>query len=348
MKKIGVLTFHDVPNFGAILQAWSLVQLLRDLGGNVELINYKPASLISKFHRGGLRRFLPSYGAFRRRSFVKRHLPVGQKCSDRKMVREYVQRSDFDILVCGSDQIWMMDDSIGFDPIFFLDFPEGLRIRKVSFAPSCGSMQSFGRNASQVRQLLSCFDAISVRDRHTATVLTNLGVENSVEVVDPTLIADFTPFISSTTSLKERYLAIVGPSNNSMEHAAKQIASRLNLRILALGTKAKCADIGKRFVNPGEWANYIANAEFVVTSLFHGVMLSIKFHRNFIAIPASGREQKISDALLRFGLSERLQKVDMPFEFDSDNIRLEYSSAREQIESSVALSIKFLAEAICD
>ena len=40
MKKIGILTFHRANNYGALLQAYALKQILLRLNNFVDIINY--------------------------------------------------------------------------------------------------------------------------------------------------------------------------------------------------------------------------------------------------------------------------------------------------------------------
>lgn len=42
MKKIGILTFHWATNYGAVLQSYALQEALKELGYEVQIINYKP------------------------------------------------------------------------------------------------------------------------------------------------------------------------------------------------------------------------------------------------------------------------------------------------------------------
>src|SRR5690606_18538771 len=41
LMKIGVLTFHNVPNFGAFLQAYALKRVVESFGHEVQIINLK-------------------------------------------------------------------------------------------------------------------------------------------------------------------------------------------------------------------------------------------------------------------------------------------------------------------
>ena len=40
MKKVGILTFHDAHNYGAVLQAYALKKYLINLGLDATIINY--------------------------------------------------------------------------------------------------------------------------------------------------------------------------------------------------------------------------------------------------------------------------------------------------------------------
>ena len=40
--KIGILTFHCAVNYGAVLQAYALQEILRSLGHEVYVIDYRP------------------------------------------------------------------------------------------------------------------------------------------------------------------------------------------------------------------------------------------------------------------------------------------------------------------
>ena len=39
--KYGILTFHNIPNIGALLQAYSLCKAVRSFGADCEIIDYK-------------------------------------------------------------------------------------------------------------------------------------------------------------------------------------------------------------------------------------------------------------------------------------------------------------------
>ncbi len=98
MKRVGVLTFHHVHNFGAVLQAWSLSSAVRQLGHKVDVINYQPV-IGHSARRKGWRRFVPSLGKLQMDRFVRRHMPVsGAPLITPDAVDAHVDGQDYDAL----------------------------------------------------------------------------------------------------------------------------------------------------------------------------------------------------------------------------------------------------------
>lgn len=49
MKKIGILTFHKSINYGSVMQAFALSDLLIKRGYDVDIIDYEPASYSTQY-----------------------------------------------------------------------------------------------------------------------------------------------------------------------------------------------------------------------------------------------------------------------------------------------------------
>ena len=49
-KKIGILTFHRVSNYGAVLQAYALETALKNLGADCEIIGYQNSILTEQYN----------------------------------------------------------------------------------------------------------------------------------------------------------------------------------------------------------------------------------------------------------------------------------------------------------
>lgn len=347
VPKVGLITFHHVPNFGAFLQAWSLVQVMQGLGCDVEVIDYRPPALERKGRRKGWKAYVPSLGGWRMRRFMTRQLPLTPVCTTRQEVAALVQNRRYDRLVCGSDQVWMKDDYLRFDPTYYLDVNGSTSTRCISYAPSCGSMRSYGEDGPEVKRLLSRFHAVSARDQKTIDILNSVGITDVTHVVDPTLLADFRP-LTGDRPLSEDHVAVVGPMDPASARFARCVADQLRCPLVALGTRCPTADREKRFIHAGEWVRDVSRARLVLTSLFHGAALSIRFRKPFIALDAGGRGFKLVDLLTRFGLEDRfLQRgEDGRYSHPPRLLDMSYEGAEGRLKSSVEHSMAYLRAAL--
>ena len=46
MQKIKMLTFHNAENYGAMLQAYALKEILKELGLNAQFVNYENKKIL--------------------------------------------------------------------------------------------------------------------------------------------------------------------------------------------------------------------------------------------------------------------------------------------------------------
>lgn len=346
MPLTGVITFHHVPNFGAFVQAWSLVQAIQKCGHLVEVVDYRPTAHMEKFRRKGLKSWRPSLGRWRMKRFMHQNLPLSPTVRTPAEVDALVRDGRYDTLVCGSDQVWLIDGVLPFDRTYFLGVGEGQPLRRISYAPSCGNIDSFGDDAKEVGRLLRDLDHVSVRDENAMRLVTQLGISDAQQVVDPSLIADLDPLVGPNPHHR-KYIAVVGGMNPAAGRLVEAISTRRQLDVVAVGTRCSAAHCEKRFINPGEWVNWIAHAEGVVTSLFHGAAVSIALRRPFLAIDAGGRAFKLTDLLGRFNLeSHFVSQCDGEYPGDDGWLDLNYSESGEVIQSAVEQSRLFLRKAL--
>lgn len=349
MKSAGIITFHQVFNFGAVLQAWSLVQILRRLGHEPVVIDYRPRTREPMRDRRGMRRFVPSVGLLRMQRFVQEQLPLTQTLRTAEDMQAHLSQAGYAALVCGSDQVWLIEDRHGFERAYFLDFEDVGGARRLSYAPSAGNSESFGQHTQAVRRALARFDAVSARDLNTLRLLRTVGIDNAVHVVDPTLLADFESIVTPPWR-KRRYVAVVGPTNAAAQSLIVDVARRLDAKIVAVASRCEVADVKRPFASPDEWVGAIARADFVVTSLFHGAALAIRFRKPFLALGTASRGFKITDLLARFGLSDRFLAPRSDGKYDATGLELElsYGQAEALIQNQVSASMTYLRGALGD
>lgn len=99
--KIGVLTYFNVPNFGAQLQTFSTVGYLKRKGHDPVVINWVPADLEAMYARRVSSAQLQAH-----KDFVAAYLPVTPLCRTEEEVIKVVDESSLDGMIHGSDALF--------------------------------------------------------------------------------------------------------------------------------------------------------------------------------------------------------------------------------------------------
>ena len=140
--KIGILTVHAADNYGAVLQCRCLYEVLKTLGHDVSVIDYRPEYLTAPYRLWNNRYLkhpmtmlkvsanLP--GALRRKKSFDAFVSA--------MKLSPVGESGFDAIIYGSDQIWNRNITKGLDPVFFAAAPFAASARNISYAASDGNI----------------------------------------------------------------------------------------------------------------------------------------------------------------------------------------------------------------
>lgn len=125
MGKIGILTFHEADNYGAILQAYALYKTV-DKSASVEVVNYHNRFIIEqvrKISQGNIIRKaigvlfkIRKHMAFQR--FSKRNINIS-KGYDISTIKEC--NHEYDAVFIGSDQVWNIECTDS-DRTYFGDF----------------------------------------------------------------------------------------------------------------------------------------------------------------------------------------------------------------------------------
>ena len=291
---------------------------------------------------------MPSLGRIRIERFVRKHVPVTpQTFATPAEIDAYLAGSDYDCLICGSDQVWLIYDHQGVDAPYFLGVGPETGLRRVSYAPSAGPMQSFGAFRDEVAPLLARFDALSVRDSNTGAAVADLGIGAEVtRVVDPTLIADFSPLVSGTPRRDE--IVVVGKTNAAADDYIRFAAQSLGCKVRAVGTRSEAADLQRPFASPIEWLGHVGHARLVITSLFHGAAVSMALRTPFVALDCGGRAFKLEDLCGYLGVPERLLLTQDTGGYAQDPalLGMSYAALDGRLRDEARASTAFLEEAI--
>ncbi len=314
--KIGVLTFHHVYNYGAVLQSYATLKFLRDQGFDAEIIDVRPFSRerpeIAKYNKI-TRRFVKSLR-------LDRLIPIEEKSrkfdefrsKDLNMsahfrsVQDYISHgSGVDAIVVGSDQVWGSRFGVRALNEYFLKNVED-SVLKISYAACCGSASVSRDLLKNYQDAMLDFDALSVRDGFSRSAITDVCGRSPEIVVDPTLLIDWdheSQDRSKMSTMENNYFFYYGQSKNG-DIAAARLESVFNVPVMkcAMETDAR-AKFGDGELGPWDWISSIRRSKFVVTKSFHGLMFALVFKKPVIVVPSSFRSSdRLLDACERFDL----------------------------------------------
>lgn len=348
-KRIYTLTFHEVLNVGATLQAYGLQKFLLNEGFDSEIINYRPRYFLWQIYRPAksLSRSIEKLRQlFKFARFRRQHLRITRRSL--YSISGLTKFSDCSAIICGSDQIWNRRLTGGrYDPVFFLGAP--LTCHKIAFGASAGG-HKLSPDSASITPMLKDFASIGVREDALRRDLVDNGMVSEAEtVLDPTfLIRDWSSVIDRRYVPKGmKYIASYEVSDDDtradFERKVGEIKAQLGLPVIHLGAKPIAhADLTINVLSPDEWLGLLGCAELVCTNSFHGVALSINLGRGLIFIPHLDGEKnaRALGLLARTGLDQLTYS-----DADSD-LNRHRNYPQGQLEAQILASQSFIREAL--
>lgn len=301
MKRIGIITFSNEPNFGASLQCVALFKFIERLclEENIEVcvIDYISKSMEKKYYsipvtvarHGFLMKHVTSlckiFFRFLKKNIFKYWLTKNVRFSARYIL-DNIKKSDevFDIFISGSDQVWNVDVTQN-DLTYFLDFVQSPK-KKYSYAASFGFENSFYDSIDKIKNFLMEFQALSVRENICFENLKKVNQRTFISI-DPTLLLtskEWCSYFNTKNSYKPYvFLYFTDKETDELRECANNISQKYNLNLIKLQTHFLIENGVKNIIlaKPSKFLNLIYNASFVVTSSFHGTVFSILFHKKF-------------------------------------------------------------------
>lgn len=348
--KIGILTFHAADNYGAVLQAYGLKEVLYEMGHQVSIIDYKPKYLTEVYRIFRFQSGDSTHRIFRNISVVPFKLIRHKHFSKfrKKRLNPYPMNriADMDVLIVGSDQVWNPNLTGGkFDSVFLLT--ELTKAKRIAYAVSAGNCESFKQNiSSSVVAALKCLDAISVRETNLQRELRDIGIESNV-VLDPVLLAGqrvFDSLVSRKYVPNYPYILSFSLTYDSrLKEKAYQIAYEKGVKVVEL-----CSTDESLFhpalvqtASVEKFVSLIKFAEGIVTSSFHGTAFSILFNRPFLSIGYDRKHSERSRELLHsIGLLRCYS--DMDSMGNSEMMTPDYDTVNQRLEQLRTLSLLFI------
>ncbi len=363
MKKIGILTFHRPINYGAVLQVFSLSEKMKKEFGecNVEIVDYVAPMEKRKIWVNVLREIKHHsiQGGYREfckiRSFQKAlgFLPLSKRkiCSaNLDELFEYIN-SNYDLLIIGSDAVFNWNQN-GFPTAFIPNYKFNIPV--MTYAASVHGLRYRQEPMERIRACCDAFGNMSyigTRDQNTDNFVRYCNEEVIPQHnCDPTLFIDTTRIIELAGDCDARlrkkyrfskgnpYIVVMLPDEKYT--AAIYEKYHHQYTIVSTFKKSKNSDVFLYDLSPFEWAWLLKHASLVITSYFHGALLSLVQGTSVIATDYSGMneppyEGKLKDLMMkRFGLEEMYFDIKQDKRF-SDNADVLLDRAEKLLDRDI-------------
>lgn len=319
--KIGIVTLPLSRNFGGILQNYALQTKLTEMGHEsmtidigkytwldcfIEYLKYIIKLLLGKKPPKPL---LPS--EYQKRELVLRRFVLENidltTPRMRKISSSVVDKNDFQAIVVGSDQVWRPKYAYNIYDMY-LNFARRKKIKKIAYAASfgVGKWEYTLVQTKICRELISKFDAVSVRESSAVHLCERYLKIPAVHVLDPTLLLtdkDYNKLIEDIPVKESKIFAYFLDSSKKKIAFAKMVAKYMGLQI-------EFKSAGSKLDNNDSIENWLVNfrdSDYVITDSFHGCAFSIIYNKPFSVISNKSRGQdRMSSLLGLLDLTDRI------------------------------------------
>ena len=344
--EILILTQPLHTNYGGLLQAYALQQILKGMGHDVvtdrlgvvrklplwnralRFLYHAVQFCILKNYRYYPYRYL--FVSFDKESKAKRSISIN---TDR-FVNTHIDTIDlltrsnesvidavrqFDAIVVGSDQVWRatMSDI----PTYFLSFTKAINVKRIAYAASFGTddLNEYSKMDMKIAsESIKLFDAVSVREKSGVHLCRDYFKMDAVHFLDPTMLLskdDYLKLIEEEDKPCSENILLTYVLDRTQEKndIIQRVGEALHLTSCENGAVKYFSNVVESNVSEciypsvSRWVAGFRDAQFVVTDSFHGTVFSIIFNKPFVAILNSKRGSSRFISLLSvLGLENRL------------------------------------------
>lgn len=310
MKKVAIVNRTNLLNYGSVLQVLALSEAVKYLGYDTEVIwekgsisghlDLRPKKIISIILK--LLRY-PQYLSctFKDLRTVSQ-IPISDKSVstfktfvEKNINRRFFESREFKCIgksdiyykyICGSDQIWCTT-TLYPDPLMYLRFTT--KNKRIAYAPSLGRKYIPKYNRDTLKRFISDFSAISVRETDGAMLIKELTGLDAPVALDPTLLFNKEFWLLYSAPITENGYILCYFLNEPSTAVQEKILSFANGRkIVALRSSFSHINTYDNIIfpdaGPGEFIGYVANADFIFTDSYHGMLFAINFEKEFLSV----------------------------------------------------------------
>lgn len=308
--KVGILTFHNADNYGAVLQAYALQETLKTNLPNAEIsiIDYRNTTIENSYKIIGKKKNIFSFAIQlfyvpfhiikkRRFEFFRRKFFVLNKDLN----------TEYDYVVYGSDQIW--NYTLTSNDLTY--FGQNVTGKKIGYAVSDGGELYI---TEKVKELLNSFILINCREDSLKRKLCNENIKVPMNTVcDPVFLLgkDKWKTIAQVPKQKNYVLAYKVGYNENFDAEAIKLSEKLKLDLIqvvyvqSLRTYFFKTQTYLQAISPQKFLGLLISSSYIITTSFHATAFSLIFKKNFMVLKVEKRSERITDLLTSLGMLER-------------------------------------------
>lgn len=221
--RIGILTYHYPPNFGANLQALSTFKYLENKGHQPIIINWQPEDLLS----GHYAKVVSKEQKEVHDKFVDDHLTLTKLCRTDEEIRSVIKEESIEAIIVGSDAILQHVSFLGklrfskksflqlekvysdriFPNPFWLSFiNDDVNVKTALMSASSQNAQYYfftSKYKKLMRKQLDKFSFIGTRDNWTRKMVKNITNGKIDPTITPDPVFGFNHNVNNTVSKSE-------------------------------------------------------------------------------------------------------------------------------------------------
>lgn len=323
-KKVGLMNFnYPRDNYGALLLAFAMEKVVRDLGYEPYTINYYKNPITMNFD--------PQSAMWK---FREKYLTLSGFAVEKRDLKQF--NNMFEKFIFGSDVIWK--DTREY--VYFADWIKGKKTLIAYGASFCENQQP--APDWYKRGCMRRFDAVSVREKSGIDICRDYAGIDATHVIDPSLLLH-----------PKDYQCIIDDGKVEIpcgKYAVYYTFWKFNPYDVCLDMPLYNAfkDGSNHSRSFAQWLALIQNAALVITSSFHGICFSLLYNRPFVYLAKPGEDNERAKSLLtKFGLDERLIVCSEKEIADAvAHMQINWSEVNKKIDAFRIFSLNWLKNAL--
>ena len=354
MKKLANLTLV-INNYGTKLQSYTLCKAIKSFGlVEPEVINLKGSWHGKNVRISRKKQLLDVLKTYKLKSFkkifdflrfnyehrlIRKNIQKYKAAVDKKdtLFKQFDEKipyskeqytiedvrlgklSTYDMILVGSDQVWNAP-RLGCLDVYMCDFLHKKR-SALSYAASFAISTIPYELKEDYKSYIQNMDTLFVREEGGVSLCKQLGRDDAMVVVDPTMLLDakeYEDLIFKPTSLvgSDDYILVYSLTTSmKIYREARKLAKKNNCKMVILkrGATPPLSSTVKDAVElievgPAEFLSLIKYAKCVITGSYHALMFSLLLHTDFYIYldDANAENSRLISSLSMFGLEKQL------------------------------------------